>query len=282
VPDAPRTARTWIAALATVTSLATSLVLLGGVPTASAAPAGSVRLGLTTAAMTGQTRASALPLAGRTVVVDPGHQLGNSRFPRQVNRPVDAGGFTKPCNTTGTATNAGYPEATFAWRVAKQVRKQLQALGATVVMTRSANSVRLWGPCVDVRGKLGNRGYAGRTTDADLKLSIHGDGSSAANHGFHVIVATKKSGLRASTRYATDTRAALQKAGFVRSTYIGRGTALSFRGDLGTLNFDRMPAVMVELGNMRNRSDAASMTSASGQTAYASALTAAARTFLTS
>ena len=47
------------------------------------------------------------PLAGRLVVIDPGHQLGNHNFPRRINRQVPAGGFTKPCNTTGTATNGG-------------------------------------------------------------------------------------------------------------------------------------------------------------------------------
>ena len=40
-----------------------------------------------------------------------------------INRPVPAGrGRTKPCNTTGTATNAGYPEHEFTWAVAPAVR----------------------------------------------------------------------------------------------------------------------------------------------------------------
>ena len=40
------------------------------------------------------------------MVIDPGHQLGNHNFPRKINRLVPAGGFKKPCNTTGTATDA--------------------------------------------------------------------------------------------------------------------------------------------------------------------------------
>ena len=71
-----------------------------------------------------------MPLAGRTVVIDPGHQLGNHNFPRQINRLVPAGGFKKPCNTTGTATNGGYPEATFTWQVARLLRQRLERLGA--------------------------------------------------------------------------------------------------------------------------------------------------------
>ena len=92
---------------------------------------------------------AAHPLAGITVVLDPGHQLGNARFPRRTGRLVDAGGFRKPCNTTGTQTDAGFPESTFAFDVATRVRGRLESLGATVVMTRNRNSHDLWGPCVD-------------------------------------------------------------------------------------------------------------------------------------
>ena len=52
------------------------------------------------------------------VVIDPGHQLGNHNFPGRTQRLVPAGGFRKPCNTTGTATNGGYPEASLTWDVA--------------------------------------------------------------------------------------------------------------------------------------------------------------------
>ena len=90
------------------------------------------------------------PLAGRVIVIDPGHQLGNARFPARINRLVPAGGFKKPCNTTGTSTDGGYPEATFTWRVAQGLRRHLENRGARVIMTRSSNSLRKWGPCVDV------------------------------------------------------------------------------------------------------------------------------------
>ncbi|RLV51118.1 N-acetylmuramoyl-L-alanine amidase [Nocardioides mangrovicus] len=258
--------------------LLTRLGLSLGAAALAALHVGAPATTLVSAPAASSTASSSGPLAGRTVVIDPGHQLGNARFPRQINAPVDAGGFDKPCNTTGTATNAGYPEATFAWKVAVGVRDRLRALGATVIMTRHSNSRAKWGPCVDVRGKIGDRGYRGRTSDADLKLSIHGDGSAAGNHGFHVIVATAKKAE--SMPYALDTRAALQRAGFVRSTYIGAGTALSVRGDLGTLNWSDMPTVMVELGNMRNAGDARVMRSAAGQRRYATALASAAQTYL--
>ncbi len=215
------------------------------------------------------------PLAGLVVVLDPGHQLGNAAFPAEVNAPVDAGGFTKPCNTTGTATDSGYPEATFTWEVARAARRILLRLGARVGLTRTSNSVAAWGPCVDERGRAGNPGGPGPT--ADLKVSIHADGSLVTGaHGFHVIapaaVAPWTTDIAApSLELAEVVRDVLVEEGFAPSTYAG-SDGVDVRGDLGTLNLADIPTVLVELGNMRDPGDADLMTSPMGRRHYASAL----------
>lgn len=225
----------------------------------------------------------ALPLAGRVVVLDPGHQLGNVSFPAEVNSPVDAGGFTKPCNTTGTATDGGYPEATFTWEVARATEQALRRLGARVLLTRSANDAAAWGPCIDERGRAGNPGRPGPT--ADLKVSIHADGTYADRaHGFHVIAPEPRAPWTTdiaapSMRLAEVVRDALVDEGLAPSTYAGRD-GIDVRGDLGTLNLADVPTVMVELGNMRDPGDAALMTSAEGLRSYASALASAIERFL--
>ncbi|WP_139977491.1 N-acetylmuramoyl-L-alanine amidase [Nocardioides litoris] len=221
------------------------------------------------------TPGPARPLEGRTVVLDPGHQLGNRRFPREIGRPVPAGGFTKPCNTTGTATDGGYPEATFTWQVSQRVAARLRGLGARVVLTRDRNSARAWGPCVDVRGRAGNR------TGADLKLSIHADGSYAAGaRGFHVVRPPRRAPWTAdiagpSRRLALDVRTALRRAGFVPATYTAGGDGLDVRRDLATLNLSDVPTVLVELGNMRSPREARVMTTRAGRGRYADALVVA-------
>jgi len=220
------------------------------------------------------------------VVIDPGHQLGNHNFPRKINRMVPAGGFEKPCNTTGTATNGGYPEATLAWRVSKLLQARLEHLGATVRLTRTTNRQDRWGPCVDERGRDGNKVHA------DAKISVHGDGVStsstsggAAPHGFHVIAPTDRRPwthdiYRTSKRLAVDTRAAMRAKGLSVANYIAGGDGLDFRSDLATLNLSDVPTVMVELGNMRNAVDARRMTSPSGRATYAAGLADAVRRFL--
>ena len=220
---------------------------------------------------------AALPLAGAVVALDPGHQLGNSRFPSAINSPVWIG-IWKPCNTTGTATNGGFPEATFAWRVTRRLADRLHDLGATVRLTRTTNSYDDWGPCVDTRGRFGAR------VDADVEVSVHGDGAAASTHGFFVI----RPGLRAgytddilgpSRQLALSVRRGLVGAGFGPSTAYGRD-GLDTRRDLGTLNMADVPTVMVELGNMRNAGDARCMTSAACRDRYARGLAAGITAYL--
>src|SRR4051794_24938549 len=88
-------------------------------------------------------------LAGAVIAVDPGHNGANGSHPSEINRQVDAGGFKKACDTTGTATNAGLTEVAYTFDVATRLAAVLRAAGATVVLTRSNNSGV--GPCVDER-----------------------------------------------------------------------------------------------------------------------------------
>lgn len=229
--------------------------------------------------VSGASGSAPAPLTGRTVVIDPGHQLGNHNFLRKINRLVPAGGFRKPCNSTGTSTRAGVAEATVVWRIARVLSRRLSARGAEVVLTRDSNRQERWGPCVDERGRRGN-GIA-----ADLKLSLHGDGAASSGRGFHVIAPTKRPRwtadiARPSRRLARDVRAALKVRGFRVADYTAGGDGIDLRGDLGTLNLSDVPTVMVELGNLRNRRDARVLTSDAGRDRAARGLVAAVRRFV--
>ncbi|WP_199199643.1 N-acetylmuramoyl-L-alanine amidase [Amycolatopsis sp. CA-128772] len=219
---------------------------------------------------------SAPATSGKVVVLDPGHNGGNAAHPAEINRPVPAGrGQTKPCNTTGTATNAGYPEHAFTFDVAQRVGKALADKGIRVVYTRQ-NDTGV-GPCVDRRAAIGNE------ADADAVVSVHADGSEAAGAtGFHV--AYSSPALNAaqgapSTQLARTLRDTLRTSGFTTANYIGT-EGLSARADLAGLNLSTRPAALVECGNMRNATEAARMTSADGRQRYAAAIVAAIEAYL--
>ncbi len=213
--------------------------------------------------------------AAPVVVLDPGHNGRNARDLAAVNRPVpDGRGGTKPCNSTGTATDAGYAEHAFTFDVATRVAQRLTAAGVRVVVTRpDDNGV---GPCVDVRGR------AGEKAGAAAVVSIHADGAAARGSGFHVAYSDPPlapSQGEPAHALSVDVRDALRAGGFRDSDYIGRG-GLSPRSDLAGLNFSTRPAVLVECANMRNPAEAALVSSAAGRDRYAAAISAGVLAFL--
>ncbi|AEW93777.1 MULTISPECIES: N-acetylmuramoyl-L-alanine amidase [Streptomycetaceae] len=205
--------------------------------------------------------AAGRPLAGKVVVLDPGHNNGNQFHTVEIDRQVDIGTNRKECDTTGTSTDAGYPEASFTLDVSRRVRTLLTALGAKVELTQDGD--RAWGPCVDERARIANEAHA------DASVSVHADGGPADGRGFHVIMPapvragaadttgiaapSRRLGLAVRSRFAADT-------GTSYADYLGGGSGMTVRDDLGGLNLSKVPKVFVECGNMRNARDAALLT----------------------
>ncbi|GES32791.1 N-acetylmuramoyl-L-alanine amidase [Streptomyces angustmyceticus] len=202
-------------------------------------------------------------LRGKVVVIDPGHNPHNRDHGREIARQVDIGNSRKECDTTGTSTDDGYAEASFTLDVARRARTLLQKAGAKVVFTQDGD--RSYGPCVDKRAAIGNRAHA------DAALSLHADGSAAGNRGFHVILPARVTAGPADTAAIVKPSRRLGErladrfhaiTGSARSNYIGDGTGLDVRSDLGGLNLSTVPKVFLECGNMRDPKDAAQLTDA--------------------
>jgi len=202
------------------------------------------------------------PLAGKVVVIDPGHNPHNYQHTKEINRLVNIGTSRKACDTTGTATNSGYSEAAFTLDVSHRLRGLLEKAGAKVLLTQDGD--RPYGPCVDERARIGN------TAHADAVVSIHADGSAAGNRGFHVILPARVKGGGANTTAIVGPSRDLgerivgdfaRATGTNRSNYIGGGTGLDVRSDLGGLNMSTVPKVFIECANMRDPKDAALVTS---------------------
>ncbi|MDO0915359.1 N-acetylmuramoyl-L-alanine amidase [Streptomyces sp. DT2A-34] len=202
------------------------------------------------------------PLQGKVVVIDPGHNPNNFQHTSEINRKVNIGTNWKECDTTGTSTNDGYTEAEFTLDVAHRLRTLLRKQGATVKFTQDGD--RSWGPCIDERAEIGNKAHA------DAVVSLHADGAGAGQRGFHVILPAKVNAGAANTGpIVTPSRDLGERiaGSFVRATgsapsnYVGDGTGLVTREDLGGLNLSTVPKVFIECGNMRDSKDAALLTS---------------------
>ncbi|MCX5147976.1 MULTISPECIES: N-acetylmuramoyl-L-alanine amidase [unclassified Streptomyces] len=202
------------------------------------------------------------PLAGKTVVIDPGHNTGNFKHTSEIDKKVDIGTNRKECDTTGTTTNSGYMEAEFTLDVSRRLRTVLEAKGLKVALTHEAD--RPFGPCIDERARIGNEATAAAV------VSVHADGVSEGNRGYHIILPAKVKGGAADTAKIVGPSRDLGEriaSNFARTTgsapanYLGSGTGLVVRDDLGGLNLSTQPKVFIECGNMRDAKDAALLTS---------------------
>ena len=226
-------------------------------------------------AVTASTAAS-LPLSGLIIALDPGHNGGNATHLATIHRLVFIGNRWKACDTVGTTTRTGFPEHRFTFSVASRVKARLQALGAIVYMTRSTDTGV--GPCINLRGAFGAKVHA------RLMVSIHGDGADSAFHGFFVMRPGLVRGYTddivvGSYRLAVSIRSGLKSVGLSVANYYATN-GIKTRTDLGTLNMADVPTVMVELGNMKNSTDAARMMTWLGRDRYARGLVAGIRAFL--
>lgn len=218
-----------------------------------------------------------LPLSGKVVGIDPGHNGGNAGDPSFINHPIWNGREQEACDTTGTETDGGYTEARFNFNVASYLATDLRAAGARIVMTRSNNSGV--GPCVNTRAQILNNAHS------NVAIDIHADGGPPGGRGFtvlepvadgpnnSVIKASKLFGRDVLERYRALTQMPL-------STYDGSG-GISYRDDLAGLNLTTVPKILIECGNMRNATDAARLVSASFQRLAAQAMAQAITQFLT-
>ena len=215
---------------------------------------------------------AAAGIAGMAVFLDAGHNAVNDA---SISQQVPNGrGGTKECQTSGTATADGYPEHAFNWAVVGLIQGALDQSGVRTQLSR-ANDGSV-GPCVDQRAAEANAMHP------DAIVSIHADGGPPSGRGFHVNYSSPplndaQSGPALQLAHAI--RDALVAAGYQPSTYIG-SDGLYGRADLAGLNFAQYPAVLVELGNMKNADEAAQMESPDGRARYAAAVTAGITAYL--
>ncbi len=213
------------------------------------------------------------PLAGKVVGIDPGHNGLNYTAPAVINQPVYNGTGYEPCDTTGTETASGYTEAQFNFNVATYLQGDLEAEGATVVVTRPNNEGV--GPCVTTRAAIINDAHA------DVAVDIHADGGPPDGRGFAVLEpiadGPNDGVIGSSAAFATELRDAfVAGTPMPVSTYDGVD-GLQARNDLAGLNLTTVPKVLIECGNMQNGTDAALLVTPGFQeeaaTAIANAIT---------
>jgi N-acetylmuramoyl-L-alanine amidase len=211
-----------------------------------------------------KSASAATNIAGMRVFLDPGHN-GVEDPPNR--RVPDGRGGTNACAGTGTATNDGYPEHSFNWDVVLRIRDALTQMGVRTELSRDNDNASA--PCNDQRAAMAN------AMRPDAIVSIHADNAPPSGRGFHVNYSSpplNDAQAGPAVQLATIMRDSLVASGVQKCTYKGSG-GLYGRADLAVLNLAQYPAILVELGNMKNGDEAAQMESADGRAKYAAAVT---------
>ena len=220
---------------------------------------------------------SAEPLIGKVVGIDPGHNGLNYSAPQIINQPVFNGTGAEACDTTGTATDSGYTEAQYNFNVATFLQADLEAEGATVVMTRQNNDGV--GPCVTTRAQIIDNAHA------DVAVDIHADGGPASGRGFTVLEpepdGPNNGVITSSEDFATIMRNAFEAGTPMPVSNYDGVDGLQPRNDLAGLNLTTVPKVLIECANMRNATDASLLVTTSFQQQAAAAMAEAITEFLT-
>ncbi len=255
----------------------TFIAVMGGACSHSTTRTSATSSGRTTSSTAGATTtvSAAGPLAGKTVVIDPGHNGGNGSASAVINKPVWNGRAPEACDTTGAATASGYAEHTFNWKVGQYLKIDLERAGARVVLTRPTDTGV--GPCITERAAIGNR----ERTDA--AVSIHADGGPVSGRGFAILEPVadgpNDSVIESSRRLGDALKAAFLATGMPISTYDGVN-GIQPRNDLAGVNLTSVPKVFVECGNLNNDIDAALLMSTAWQRQAADALAKGLTSFL--
>lgn len=174
----------------------------------------------------------------KIIGINPGHPAMSGT---EASSPVASAAIQKPKCTSGFDG-----EAKLNLEISKQAKKALEALGYTVVMTRTTNQCSLSNK---ERAQYMNK------KGCEVAVSIHCDDSPGARKGAYVLVPTKSNPALSDSLVTKCRKFGEYVIAGVKSA--GCDTkATSNRDDLTGINWTEIPAIYIECGNNKVPSDA--------------------------
>lgn len=205
-----------------------------------------------------ETYAGSVSGSVKKIAIDAGHQQSGDSS----TEPIGPGASTRKAKVAGGATGVATrtPEYKLTLKVAKKLRKELEARGYEVVMIRTSNHVNISNK---QRAKIANK------SGADICIRIHADGSSSSSvRGASVLYPSTRNPYvgRLSKSSKRLSRCLIHK--YCKKTGI-RNRGLSERDDLTGTNWSKIPVSLIELGFLSNPTEDRLMQKADFQTKMA-------------
>lgn len=190
------------------------------------------------------TTSTANWLAGKVIVIDPGHQAhANSAL-----EPIGPGSTRKKAKVSSGTSSVltGIPESEVVLAVGLKLRDALKARGIKVVMTRTTQDVDISNMA---RAKVGNK------ASADLTVRLHANGSGDRSvHGLFTLYPASIKGWTDDIAKASKRAAAIAQRDLI-AVAGAQDRGLLERSDLTGFNWSDVPVILVEMGFMSNATE---------------------------
>lgn len=186
--------------------------------------------------------ASELPLKGRIIGIDPGHQTTEDSA---LEPMLPGSNRTKPRMSKGaTGVKTGMPEYRVNLQIGLKLKDLLESNGATVVMTREVNDVSLSNV---ERAELMNE------AGVDVWVRLHCDASSSERaSGSHALIPSRAYNEAIYKESLTLAQHVL--GSFCEATGAASGGISALMNQTG-FNWSEMPVMAIEMGYLTNAED---------------------------
>ena len=178
------------------------------------------------------------------IAIDAGHQSRGNWG----TEPVGPGSSVKKTKVSGGATGVatGVPEYKLNLKVAKKLKKELEAKGYQVYMIRTKNNVNISNK---KRAILANK------SGADIYIRLHADGATSSSaRGASALYPSKKNPYVGNLSKASKKLSACIINSYCKETGI-RNRGLVQRDDLTGTNWSKIPVTLLEMGFLSNSSE---------------------------
>ena len=179
--------------------------------------------------------------AQKVVALDPGHSGKRNRGVE----PIGPGAKTKKAkDSTGTqGVSTRYPEYKLTLSLAKMMKKELEARGYQVVMTRKDNKTAV---------SCAKRAQIANEKKADIFVRIHADGTSSSSVYGASALYPSSSNPYVGKHSAKSKKLSQCLLDAMCSKAKAKNRGLTQRDDLTGTNWAKMPVTLIEVGFMTN------------------------------
>lgn len=182
---------------------------------------------------------------GKTICIDAGHQ----RYGNNALEAIGPGSTTKkPKVTSGTEGQYTHKaESEVNLETAKKLKSILLQRGYKVVMVRETQNVNISNI---QRAEIANK------NNADIAIRIHCDGSGNSSlHGYFILTPSSSNKFLSASIVNSSLKLTKCLLPAIQKTTGASNRGISYRDDLTGTNWSKVPTVLVEMGEMNNRTE---------------------------